>query len=202
MMKLLLTGFEPFGGEHVNASWEAVCSVCIPQRTAEIVRLKLPTVFGQSASVLTGAMRQYRPDAVLCVGQASGRSAVTVERIAINLMDARIPDNAGAQPVDEPVAADGPAAYFTTLPVKKMVAAIRGQGIAAAVSDTAGTYVCNQLLYAGLHYAALYAPDIRVGFIHVPRLTEQLTEESKDGPSMDRQSVVLALTEAVRVIAG
>ena len=150
--RVLLTGFTPFGGERINPALEAVKRVRCPE--AELRILEVPTVFGDSARLVTAEMDAFRPDVVLCVGQAAGRSAVTPERVAINVDDARIPDNAGQQPVDAPIVPGGPAAYFATAPVKYMVRAIREAGVPSELSNSAGTYVCNHLLYQVLHHAA------------------------------------------------
>ena len=149
--RVLLTGFTPFGGETVNPALEAVKRVRCPETELRI--LEVPTVFGDSARLVTAEMDAFRPDVVLCVGQAAGRSAVTPERVAINVDDARIPDNAGQQPVDAPIVPGGPAAYFATAPVKDMVRAIREAGVPSELSNSAGTYVCNHLLYCVLHHA-------------------------------------------------
>ena len=154
--RVLLTGFTPFGGERINPALEAVNRVRCPE--AEVRVLEVPTVFGESSRVVTAAMDAFRPDVVLCVGQAAGRSAVTPERVAINVDDARIPDNAGQQPVDAPIVPGGPAAYFATVPVKDMVLAIREAGVPSELSNSAGTYVCNHLLYCVLHHAG---PGVR-----------------------------------------
>ena len=151
-----MTGFTPFGGETVNPALEAVKRVRCPE--AELRILEVPTVFGDSARLVTTEMDAFRPDVVLCVGQAAGRSAVTPERVAINVDDARIPDNAGQQPVDAPIVPGGPAAYFATVPVKDMVRAIREAGVPSELSNSAGTYVCNHLLYCVLHHAG---PGVR-----------------------------------------
>ena len=166
--KLLITGFDPFGGEQVNPAFEAVR--LLPDEIAglELCKLEIPTEFIKSGVILKDALRAVHPNAVLCVGQAGGRTAVTPERVAINLMDARIPDNAGYQPIDTPVVPDGPAAFFSTLPVKAIAARIQSDGLPAAVSNTAGTYVCNSLLYTLLHTAALEYPGLRGGFLHAP----------------------------------
>lgn len=150
--RVLLTGFTPFGGERINPALEAVKRVRCPE--AELRILEVPTVFGDSARLVTAEMDAFRPDVVLCVGQAAGRSAVTPERVAINVDDARIPDNNGCQPVDAPIVPGGPAAYFATVPVKDMVRAIREAGVPSELSNSAGTYVCNHLLYCVLHHAA------------------------------------------------
>lgn len=171
-MKLLLTAFEPFGGEARNASRDALA--LLPEEIAgvRIARRVLPVVFGGAAEALRRAVEEETPDAVLCLGQAAGRAALTPERAAINLRDARIPDNAGRQPVDEPIVPDGPAAYFATLPVKAMVGAIRAAGLPAELSNTAGTFVCNEVMYALLHLLARRYPGVRGGFLHLPRPEE------------------------------
>lgn len=211
MIKILMTAFDAFGGDTVNAAQETVRAVSAPGGDVELIRLELPTVFGASVELLTHAMRTHRPDAVVCVGQASGRASVAVERVAVNLMDARIPDNAGYRPVDEPIDANGPAAYFSTLPVKQIVAVINRRGVAAEISNTAGTYVCNQLMYGGLHYAAEHFPQMQVGFIHVPKLAGQggentvgqtaMEEVSTEQAFMEREKIVLALETVLEVTA-
>lgn len=146
-MKILVTGFDPFGGETVNPAYEAVKLLPDTIAGAQIIKLQVPTRFALSCTVLEAAVNEHRPDAVICVGQAGGRSAITPERVAINLADASIPDNAGDQPVDEPIRKDGAPAYFTSLPVKAMVQKMRAAGIPAALSYTAGSFVCNSLMY-------------------------------------------------------
>ena len=199
--KLLITGFDPFGGESVNPAFEAVR--LLPDEIAgfKLCKLEIPTEFIRSGVILKGALRTEQPDAVLCVGQAGGRTAVTPERVAINLMDARIPDNAGYQPIDEPIAPDGPAAYFSTLPVKAIAERIQSAGLPAAVSNTAGTYVCNSLLYTLLHTAAREYPSLRGGFIHVPYAIEQLSGKPKGTYGMDLRDIARALTCSVEAIA-
>ena len=144
-MKILITAFEPFGGETINPALEAVSR--LPERIGDagIVTLRLPVVFGESAEALREAVRRERPEAVICVGQAGGRAGISIERVAINVEDARIPDNAGDQPRDRTIVPDGPAAYFSTLPIREMEKAVRDAGIPAAVSNSAGTYVCNSI---------------------------------------------------------
>jgi pyroglutamyl-peptidase len=151
-MRILLTGFEPFGGHSRNPSWEVARALHGQTlQGAQIVAVQLPCVFAQALAALQQALTQHQPDIALALGQADGRCDFSVERVAINLMDARIPDNAGAQPVDVPVVAGGPAAYFSTLPIKALVAGLRCAGFAASVSQTAGTFVCNQVFYALQH---------------------------------------------------
>jgi pyroglutamyl-peptidase len=165
---ILLTGFQPFGGEASNPSWEAVAALEGEGIAGAVVHaVELPVVFAASRQVLLRALDRFAPELVLCVGQAGGRSRLSLERVAINLCDARIPDNAGAQPIDQPVVAEGPTAYFSSLPIKAMAGAVLEAGIPAEISHTAGTYVCNAVFYALMHALAL-RPDVRGGFLHVP----------------------------------
>ncbi|MET8994432.1 pyroglutamyl-peptidase I [Amycolatopsis sp. Hca4] len=191
MARVLMTGFAPFGGEPVNPSWQAVSLVSA--RRDDVVAVELPCEFEASLPALRRALAEHEPALVVCAGQAGGRAEVTPERVAINLVDARIPDNAGAQPVDVPVVADGPAAYFTTLPVKACVAAIRAAGVPASVSHTAGTYVCNQVFYGLMHLLATEFPAVRGGFVHVPFSPEQVAASAKAAPSLGVDLIALAL---------
>lgn len=190
--KLLITGFDPFGGETVNPAWEAVKK--LPDRITDytLYKLEIPTVFGLAAETVLAKAAQTQPDLILCIGQAGGRAAVTPERIAVNIRDARIPDNAGNQPGGEQIAPDGPAAYFATVPVKEMAAAIENAGIAATVSNSAGAFVCNDTLYSLLHHYA--HTDVKVGFIHVPYLPEQ------GQPNMELEVITKALEAAIEAI--
>ena len=197
-MKLLLTAFDPFGGERVNPALEAVCLVADEISGWEIVKLEVPTVFGASVDTVAQAIRREKPDAVLCIGQAGGRCDLTPERVAINIDDARIADNAGRQPIDEPIAKDGPAAYFATLPVKAMAAAIRESGLPASVSNTAGTFVCNHLMYGVLHLLAREYPGVRGGFMHVPFAPEQVT--NRPAPSMALRDIARGIEAAIGAI--
>ena len=189
MKKLLITGFDPFGGQTMNPSWLAVSQ--LPDRVGEFAVHKrmIPTVFGKAAEAVLEAAAQVQPDVILCVGQAGGREAVTPERIGVNIRDARIADNAGNQPKGEFVASDGPAAYFATVPVEKMAQAIRDAGIPATVSNSAGAFVCNDVLYSLLHHYA--GTGIQVGFIHVPYIPEQ------GSPSMPLEKINRALMCAI-----
>ncbi|MEO5427976.1 pyroglutamyl-peptidase I, partial [Bifidobacterium bifidum] len=173
MSKILVTGFDPFGGEPVNPAFEAV--KLLPESIAgvSVVKLEIPTVFTRSAMVVEEAIEREKPDYVLCIGQAGGRSAVTVEKVAINLAEARIPDNDGEQPFDTPLREDGDTAYFATLPVKAMVKRINASGIPALMSYTAGTYVCNSIMYNVLYLLDRRFPGVKGGFIHVPYATAQ-----------------------------
>jgi pyroglutamyl-peptidase len=166
---ILLTGFEPFGGQASNPSWAAArgAAALLAAAGHPAVAVELPCVFGDAIDVLHAALAEHDPELVLCAGQAGGRARVSLERIAINCDDARIPDNAGNAPVDEPVVPGGPAAYFSTLPVKAALGALLAAGIPAEVSQTAGTYVCNHVFY-GLMHALRHSPAVRGGFVHVP----------------------------------
>lgn len=186
MTRVLVTGFEPFGGAAVNPSWQAAELVAAaPPDGLDVTAVQLPCVFGESIAALRRAVAEVKPELVVCLGQAGGRTGVTVERVAVNVDDARIPDNAGAQPIDEPVVADGPAAYFSTLPVKACVAAMRGAGVPAALSNTAGTFVCNHVAYGLAHLLATELPGVRGGFAHVPWTPEQVVDGTEPSLSAD-----------------
>jgi pyroglutamyl-peptidase len=192
---VLLTGFEPFNGAAINPAWEAVRALRGWVDGDFIVEvLQLPCVFGQATRVLCGAVDEIRPDIVICVGQAGGRADLTVERVGINVDDAPIPDNEGQQPVDAPIVEGGPAAYFATLPVKAMVGAMRERDLRASVSQTAGTFVCNHVLYGLMHH--LQGREVIGGFIHVPYLPEQAVDGA---PSMPLAQIVEGLKVAVEV---
>ena len=200
-MKILITGSDPFGGETVNPAYEAVKLLPDTIAGAEIIKLEVPTRFHRAGAVLEDAMQRHKPDAVICVGQAGGRAAITPEKVAINLMDGRIPDNAGYQPVDVPIREDGETAYFPSLPVKAMVQRMRDAGIPAAVSYTAGTYVCNYLLYTLLYLIDKKYPNVRGGFIHVPYAMEQVINKPLGTPSMDLRQIARGLETAVEAVA-
>lgn len=200
MKTVLMTAFEPFGGESINPSWEAVRSFDGKQIAgARIVVRQLPVVFATCGEVLTQALEEIQPDRVLCVGQAGGRSEISVERVAINVDDARIPDNHQQQPIDQPIVADGPAAYFSTLPIKAMVAALRDVGVPASVSQTAGTYTCNHVMYCLLHWLKTTNSPARGGFIHIPYMPEQAVNHPGVA-SMSTSSVIQALETSLHVI--
>ncbi|MDI9220932.1 pyroglutamyl-peptidase I [Pantoea sp. EA-12] len=200
MKTVLMTAFEPFGGESINPSWEAVRSFDGKEIAgARIVVRQLPVVFASCGNVLTKALEEIQPDRVLCVGQAGGRSDITVERVAINVNDARIPDNDQQQPIDQPIVADGPAAYFSTLPIKAIVAALREVGVPASVSQTAGTFTCNNVMYSLLHWLQTTNSPARGGFIHIPYMPEQAVNHPGVA-SMATASVILALETALQVI--
>lgn len=198
---ILFTGFEPFGGETVNPALEAVRRLPDSAAGVPIRRLRLPTSFRRAGETLLEAVDAWRPEAVVCVGQAGGRKTVTPEKVAINYIDARIPDNDGAQPADVPIRADGPAAYFATLPVRAIDEAIRAAGVPCAVSYSAGCYVCNFVMYTLLDHLAQTAPDVLGGFIHVPYAAEQTAGKPAGTPSLTVAQMTQALTCAAGVIA-
>lgn len=199
-MKLLLTAFEPFGGETLNPALEALRLVPEQVEGWDILKLTLPTAFGASLSMLEEAIATHRPDAVLCLGQAGGRPDLTPERVAINVDDAGIPDNAGSQPLDRPIREGGPAAYFSTLPIKAMTAEILKAGLPATVSNTAGTYVCNHLMYGLLDYLARSCPGVRGGFMHVPYTDEQAARHGEEMPGLPLPGIARGVTAAIRAI--
>ena len=198
-MKILVTGFEPFGGEKVNPALEAVKLLPKEIHGAEIHWAEIPTVFDQSAEVLEAEIIRYQPDVVLCIGQAGGRASLTPERVAINQDDARIPDNQGNQPIDTPIREDGQAAYFSTLPIKAMVQAIKEEGLPATVSNTAGTFVCNHLMYQALYLADKKFPNMRAGFMHIPYMTEQVVNKPNTA-SMCLTDIVRGIEAAIGAI--
>ena len=191
MRKLLITGFDPFGGASINPAWEAVKLLPDQIGDFEIYKLEIPTVFGLAAETVLTKAEELQPDVILCIGQAGGRAAVTPERIAVNIRDAKIRDNAGNQPVGEFVVSDGPAAYFATVPVMEMAAAICAAELPGAVSNSAGAFVCNDTLYSLLHHYA--DTHVKVGFIHVPYLPEQ------GSPSLPLEKTAAALRAAIEV---
>jgi pyroglutamyl-peptidase len=195
---ILLTGFEPFGGDVTNPSWTAAVGArsILEAEGHTVTAVELPCVFGESITVLEAALERHRPELVVCVGLAGGRARVSLERVAINCVDARIPDNAGKRPVDEEVIPGAPAAYFTTLPVKAALEALRTAGIPAEVSQSAGTYVCNYVFYALMHSLGS-APANRGGFVHVPYEAQQVPRGSGT-PSMPVAIMAEALAVVVR----
>ena len=192
MKKLLITGFDPFGGETINPSWEAVKLLPEVIGEYEVHKMEIPTVVALAAKIVLKKAEEVHPDVILCIGQAGGRSAVTPERIGINIRSARLPDNAGNQPVEQTIVPDGPDGIFSTVPVAKMAQAIQDAGLLGAVSNTAGAFVCNDTLYLLLHRYA--GTDVRVGFIHVPYLPQQGT------PNMPLEQIVQALAAAISAL--
>ena len=199
-MKLLLTAFTPFGGESINPALEAVKLVKDKISDLDIVKLEVPTVFNKSVKTAIDAMEKERPDFVLCVGQAGGRAGITPERVAINIDDARIPDNEGNQPIDRTIYPDGQNAYFSNLPVKAMVEAIKKAGLTSSLSNSAGTYVCNHLMYGVLYHIDKIYKGMKGGFIHVPYIPEQIVDKP-DKPSMPLNDIVRGLEAAISAIA-
>ena len=222
MKKLLLTAFTPFDGERINPALEAVKLVKDKIGNLEIVKLEVPTVFGKSIETVREAIEREKPDFVLSIGQAGGRAEITPERVAINLNDARIPDNEGNQPIDEPIFPDGENAYFSTLPVKAMVEAIRKEGLPSSLSNSAGTYVCNHLMYGVLYYldknyslkkksfterdtsSLLFSEEesssvVKAGFIHVPYIPEQV-KDKKEMPALPLSDIVRGLEAAILAV--
>lgn len=189
MKKLLITGFDPFNGNLENPSWLAVSALPDTVGNYMLQKMQLPTVYGKAANMVIAAAGEWNPDVILCLGLAGGRAAVTPERVGINIRSASIPDNAGQQFTDAPIIRDGPAAYFSSLPVTAMAQAIRDAGLPGAVSNSAGTYVCNDVLYTLLHHFA--GTKTRVGFIHVPYLPGQ------GEPNMALADTVRALQAAI-----
>ena len=198
-MKLLLTAFSPFGGEKINPSLEAIKLVKDKILETDIIKLEVPTVFGKSIKIVADTIEKEKPDYVLCIGQAGGRESITPERVAINIDDARIPDNEGNQPIDTPIFADGEAAYFSNLPVKAMVEAIKKEGLKSSLSNSAGTYVCNHLMYGVLYALDKKYKGAKGGFIHVPYITEQ-TVDKPDKPSMPLADIIRGLEAAIKAI--
>lgn len=189
---MLITGFDPFDKETVNPSWEAAKRLNGFETEEAIITVEqIPTVFRSALDTLRQAIQTHQPDIVICVGQAGGRMQVTPERVAINLADARIPDNEGHQPIDEEISPDGPAAYWTGLPVKRITAKMKEHGIPAAVSYTAGTFVCNYLFYGLMDHISRTSPHIRGGFIHIPYIPQQTID--KTAPSLSLDTIVRAL---------
>lgn len=194
-MKIIVTGFDPFGGETINPSIE--CVKALPEiEGVELIRLELPTVFKESPKRLNEVINDVKPDAVLSVGQAGGRTGITMERIAINVDDARIPDNISQQPIDETIQTEGEPAYFSTLPIKRIVKAIREAGISAEVSNSAGTFVCNHIMYQSLFAATKAEKPFKAGFMHIPFIPEQTT----DNPSLPLEESTKALQIAIETI--
>lgn len=191
-MKIVITGFDPFAGERINPAWQAVSALPDQRGKAQLSKLQLPTIFNQSAEKLFSCLEAQQPDAVICVGQAGGRYEFSLERVAINLDDARIPDNAGQQPVDTPVYPDGENALFTSLPVKAIVMELKKAGIPAVVSNTAGTFVCNHVMYSLLYYINKHHLAMRGGFIHLPYLPEQVVDKPAT-PYMELSRIIHGL---------
>ncbi|MCW6666537.1 pyroglutamyl-peptidase I [Aerococcaceae bacterium NML190938] len=198
-MKILVTGFDPFGCEAINPALEAIKRLPTTIAGAAVEVLEIPTVFHKSAEVVAAKMRNYQPDVVLCIGQAGGRTGLTPERVAINQDDARIPDNEGNQPIDVAIQADGQAAYFTTLPIKAMVEAIHQVGLPASVSNSAGTFVCNHIMYQVLYLVDKEFPQTKAGFMHIPFMMEQVVDKPNQ-PAMSLTDITRGIEAAITAI--
>ena len=202
-MKILVTGFDPFGGEKINPALETIKRLPDTILGAQIIKLEIPTVVGKSLAKIKEAVEKENPDVVLSIGQAGGRSEITVERIGINIDDCRIPDNEGNQPIDEPVVKGGPAAYFVTVPIKAIVENIKAHNIPASISNTAGTFICNHVCYGVAHLAAARTAagkPMKSGFIHIPFLPEQVIGKPALTPSMSLETIVSGITHALEAI--
>ncbi|BDR56969.1 pyroglutamyl-peptidase I [Xylocopilactobacillus apis] len=198
-MKILVTGFNPFGDDKINPAIETVKRLPEVIKGVEIIKLEIPTEFNHCAEVVKKEIEKIKPDYVLNVGQAGGRYSITPERVAINLDDGRIKDNAGYQPLNHPIHEDGAPAYFTQLPIKAMTRAIRNVGLPAEVSNTAGTYVCNHIFYQVQYMRDKYFPNIKAGFIHIPFLPEQVVNRAQT-PSLSLDDDVRGITAAIEAI--
>jgi pyroglutamyl-peptidase len=197
-VKVLVTGFTPFGGETVNPSWEAVKRLPDKINGIEILKLELPTVFGASGDIAIDFIKREKPRAAISVGQAGGRKHITPERVAINIDDARVPDNKGNKPTDSPIIKGAREAYFSTLPIRKMVEKIEETGVPAQISNSAGTFVCNHVMYRLLHEASTAETPFLAGFIHVPFCEKQVID--KDEPAMSMEDICKGLEVAVGVV--
>lgn len=202
-MKILVTGFDPFGGEKINPALETIKRLPDAVLGARIIKLEIPTVVGKSLAKIQEAVEKENPDVVLSIGQAGGRSEITVERVGINIDDCRIPDNEGNQPIDEPIVAGGPSAYFVTVPIKAIVEKIKTNKIPASISNTAGTFICNHVCYGVAHLAAARTAagkPMKSGFIHIPFLPEQVIGKPALTPSMSLETIVSGITHALEAI--
>jgi len=198
-MKILITGFDPFGGEKINPAFEVIKGLADSINGVEVVKLQVPTAFYSSVELTIKKIEEVKPDFVLSIGQAGGRFDISVEKVAINLNDARIADNLGQQPIDTVIDENGDTAYFSTLPVKAIVQAIRNTNIPASLSYTAGTYVCNHLMYGVLNYIHKNNLNIKAGFIHIPYLLEQVVNKPSTA-GMDITTLVNAIETAIKII--
>ena len=198
-MKILVTGFDPFGGDTVNPALELIKKLPKEIDGCEIITLEVPTVFHKSIQTIRDAIDKYQPDAVLSIGQAGGRVDLTVERVGINCDDARIPDNEGNSPVDAKIFEDGDDAYLLTLPIKAMVKEIQAAGVPASVSNTAGTFVCNHVAYGVAYLAKKYYPHMKTGFMHIPYLPYQVAEK-RGLASMSLDTLLTGTIAALKAI--
>ena len=200
-MKILLTGFDPFGGEKINPAFAVVQRMPELFDSTQMITLEVPTVYNISIQQVIAKIIEHQPDAWLGIGQAGGRADIAVERVALNLNDGRMADNAGFQPLDEPIDAAGPAAYFATLPARAMVEGMRKANIPASLSYSAGTFVCNHLMYGVLNFIQRRGLPMRAGFIHIPYLPQQVLDKPAGTPSLALEMAVQAVETALRIIA-
>lgn len=198
-MKILITGFDPFGGESINPALEAVKKLPDTILGQEVIKIEIPTVFRKAIEKIEENIEKHNPDVVISVGQAGGRFGVTPERVAINIDDARIQDNEGNQPIDIAIYEDGENAYFTNLPIKAMVKEMNDNGIPASVSNTAGTFVCNHVMYGILYLIDKKYPNMRGGFIHVPYVPSQVTTKP-NMPSMSADDITKGLELSIKAV--
>ena len=199
-MKILVTGFDPFENEPINPAIEVVKRLPDTIYGAQIIKLEIPTEFKRSGEKVHEAIKKYQPDYVLDVGQAGGQIGLTPEKVAVNIDDGSVPDNAGYRPMDKPIAKDGETAYLSQLPVKAMVKAIRDAGLPACLSMTAGTYVCNHVMYAVQYMRDKEFPHLKAGFIHIPYIPSQTKNKPKGTPSLTLQQNVKGVTAAIKAI--
>lgn len=199
-MKILVTGFDPFGGEKINPAYEAVKLLPDNIGGAQIIKKEIPTVFGKGGCEAEKAISEHCPDCVICVGQAGGRSCISIEKVAINFIDARIADNEGNQPINTSIIPDGPTAYFSSLPIRAMVENVRENGIPANISYSAGTFVCNEVMYRLLYLADKKYHHIKGGFIHVPYTAAQAASKPDGTASMDEKLIAKGLECAILAI--
>lgn len=198
-MKILVTGFDPFGEDKINPAIESVKKIPDEIKGVKIIKLEIPTVYMKSLEKIDEAIKEYNPDVILSIGQAGGRPDITVERVGINVDDYRIKDNEGNQPIDTKIYDDGENAYFSNLPIKAIVENIRKNNIPASISNTAGTFVCNHVLYGVQYLLDKKYPNKKSGFIHIPFLPEQVINRPNT-PSMSISTIVKALTLALEAI--
>lgn len=198
-MKILITGFDPFGGENINPALEAVKKLPDTILGSEIIKLEIPTVFRKSLETIEKNIIKHNPDVVISIGQAGGRFGITPERVAINMDDARIKDNEGNQPIDISIYEDGEPAYFSNLPIKAMVKELNDNGIPASISNSAGTFVCNHVMYGVLYLIDKKHPNIRGGFIHVPYIPSQVTTKP-NMPSMSIDDIAKGLELSIKAV--
>ncbi|KRN04352.1 pyroglutamyl-peptidase I [Holzapfeliella floricola] len=199
-MKILVTAFESFGENTINASAEALKNLPSQIGNNKIEKVTLPTVFKKATDVLVTFLNRYQPDVVVSIGEAGGRSEITVERVAINIDDARLPDNDNQVPIQKLIREDGDDGYFSTLPLKDIVEAVRMTKIPASISNTAGTYVCNHVMYEALYWSKRQSKNVQSGFIHVPYLPLEVVQSGRNLPSLSLDLITCAIETAIKTI--